>query len=106
MSIVGGIIGLPVGAIAGSSCQFFLKDVYPEAWVSAYGGIAGSALPIQNGIFGILLGIIGGVTGGKLSKRIIKDYGILGGITGGVLGGIVGGTFGVYSNYSSRKQIQ
>jgi hypothetical protein len=106
MSIVGGIIGLPVGAITGSFCQFLIKDVYPDTWVSAYSGIAGSALPIQNGFFGIIGGTVFGVMGGKLSKRMIKDYGLIGGITGGVLGGIVGGTYGVYLNYSSRKQIQ
>ncbi len=103
MSIVGGTLGFLVGGATGSFCQFFLKDVYPQEWVSAYAGIAGSALPIATGIFGIIGGTICGVTGGKLSHKKIHDYGFVGGLVGGIAGGIVGGSFVIYRNYLPKK---
>lgn len=98
MSIVGGTLGFLVGGAIGSCCQFFLKDVYPQEWVSAYAGIKGSALPIATGLFGIIGGTICGETGGKFSHKKIHDYGLVGGLVGGIAGGIVGGSFVIYRN--------
>ena len=97
MSILGGLIGLSVGAAVGLANIIIMDDIYPPEWKKSYENNGAILFPICG--YGLLSGTILGVIGGYVSKRKIHDYGLLGGTCGGVVGGLIGGTYGVYSNY-------
>lgn len=105
MSIVGAIIGMPIGGMIGLFTPVILNDVYPKTWSDSYKN--NGAIIVVTCIGGIVGGSISGAIIGHISnKSIIPDYGILGGVVGGVVGGLAGGTFQVYSNYNQDTYIK
>ncbi len=96
MSIVGGVIGLPVGAITAFITGASIYQIKTTGNINQLlagdpgGGIFAGGI---GAIFGAIAGPICGSIGGSASNSKFSDNGLVGGLIGGVTGGLLGGTF-------------
>ncbi len=89
-TIIGAIIGLPVGGVVGLLNPALLDSVYPKEWKKSYENNGAILFPTCIG--GIVGGTIGGAIGGSMSNN-----GVIGGIAGGAIGGTLGASIYIYT---------
>lgn len=88
--LVGGIIGLPIGAATGFISGAATYQIKTGKFQDLMNGDVGSGAAV--GIVGFFLGAVSGTICGGIGSKQVNSV-LLGGLFGGLVGGLASGTF-------------